>query len=310
MITAGDVIKKKRESLGKDLNTVSIDTKIQVRFLKYIENNQFDRFDSSVFATGFIKIYSKYLGLDVEKILALYRRSTLPKVKTTKNRLISKKKKSLKLNFSPRTIAFFTLILFVLLTLVYIGLQIYKFQIPPELTISEPTNEYISKEERVVVKGYTQKSNIVIIEEENIQTTEEGFFEKEILLTPGVNTITIKAQKSSNTRLETTQSIKVVYEPSTEEELEEKKEFLLTLSVSQSPSWIKLDIDNENKIEQVVQPNTISEYEVKEKFTLVTGRVQNTSLEINGELLPLTSSATTGIGQIACQIVDNELICE
>lgn len=310
MITAGDVIKKKRESLGKNINTVSIDTKIQVRFLKYIENNQFDKFDSSVFATGFIKIYAKYLGLDVEKILALYRRSTLPKVKTTKNRLIPKRKKPFKINLSPRTIAFVTLILFVLLTLGYIGLQIYKFQIPPELTITEPTNEYISTQEQVVVKGYTQKSNIVLIDEENIQTDDEGFFEKEILLNPGVNTITIKAQKSSNTRLETTQSIKVIYEPNTEEEVEETKKFLLTLTVSQSPSWIKLDIDNENKLEQVVQPNTISEYEVKEKFTLVTGRVQNTSLEVNEEIIPLTSSATTGIGQIACQIVDNELICE
>lgn len=310
MITAGDVIKKKRESLEKDINTVSIDTKIQARFLKYIENNQFDKFDSSVFATGFIKIYAKYLGLDVEKILALYRRSTLPKVKTTKNRLISRKKKSLKLNFSPRTIALITLILFVLLTLGYIGLQIFKFQIPPELTISEPDNEYVSTQEQIVVKGYTQKSNIVIIDKENIQTDDEGFFEKEILLNLGVNTITIKAQKSSNTRLETTQSIKVIYEPNTEDEVKETKEFLLTLTISQSPSWIKLDIDNENKLEQVVQPNTISEYEVKEKFTLVTGRVQNTSLEVNGETLPLTSSATTGIGQIACQIVDNELICE
>ena len=59
MVTAGEVIKSKRESLGKDLNTVCLDTKIQRRFLEYIENNQFEKFDSKVFASGFIKIYSK-----------------------------------------------------------------------------------------------------------------------------------------------------------------------------------------------------------------------------------------------------------
>jgi len=47
MITVGEVIKKKRESLGKNLNVVLADTKIQRRFLEYIENNEFDKFDSS-----------------------------------------------------------------------------------------------------------------------------------------------------------------------------------------------------------------------------------------------------------------------
>jgi cytoskeletal protein RodZ len=310
MITAGEVIKKKRESLGKNLNTVSIDTKIQKRFLEYIENNRFDKFDSSVFATGFLKIYAKYLELDVEKILALYRRSTLPRLKTTKQTIQTKKKKNLKINISPKLIAIITLVLFVLLILGYVGYQIYKFQVPPELTVTQPTNEYISNQETITVKGYTQASSVVSINNEDVEIDEEGFFEQEISLTPGVNTLTIKAQKESNTNLETTQSLKVIYEP-TEEVIEvETKEFLLTLSISQSPSWIKLDIDNENKIEQVVQPNTISEYKVEEKFSLVTGRVQNTQLQVNGEDIPLTSSATTGIGQITCLIVDNELECE
>ena len=81
MITAGEVLKNKREKLGKSLDIVSLDTKIQKRFLQYIENNQISYFDSEVFLTGFIKIYAKYLNLDVDKILALYRRSN-PKKKT------------------------------------------------------------------------------------------------------------------------------------------------------------------------------------------------------------------------------------
>ena len=75
MITAGEVLKNKRESLGKPLDQVSSDTKIQKRFLEYIEQDKFSYFDSEVFLTGFIKIYAKYLGLDINKILALYRRS-------------------------------------------------------------------------------------------------------------------------------------------------------------------------------------------------------------------------------------------
>ena len=312
MVTAGEVIKNKRESLAKDLNSVSVDTKIQKRFLEYIESNQFDKFDSKIFATGFIKIYSKYLGLDTEKILALYRRSTLVEVKNS-NKKTSVNKKSLlpKINISPKILAITTLAIFLLLTIGYVGYQIYKFQTPPTLTIVQPTDGYITKEESTVLKGITQDSVLIDVNDKKVDVNSKGEFETEIFLIEGVNTINIRALKSSNSNLETNKTLKVIYTPQQEGEDEIKvKEFLLTLSITQSPSWIKLDIDDENKISQVLQPNTIHEFEVINKFTLVTGRVQNTNLQINGEDIPLTSSTQTGITQITCSVVENELECQ
>ncbi len=312
MVTAGEVIKNKRESLAKDLNSVSVDTKIQKRFLEYIESNQFDKFDSKIFATGFIKIYSKYLGLDTEKILALYRRSTLVEVKNS-NKKTSVNKKSLlpKINISPKILAITTLAIFLLLTIGYVGYQIYKFQTPPTLTIVQPTDGYITNEESTVLKGITQDSVLIDVNDKKVDVNSKGEFETEIFLIEGVNTINIRALKSSNSNLETNKTLKVIYTPQQEGEEEIKvKEFLLTLSITQSPSWIKLDIDDENKISQVLQPNTIHEFEVINKFTLVTGRVQNTNLQINGEDIPLTSSTQTGITQITCSVVENELECQ
>jgi len=312
MVTAGEVIKNKRESLAKDLNSVSVDTKIQKRFLEYIESNQFDKFDSKIFATGFIKIYSKYLGLDTEKILALYRRSTLVEVKNSNKKTSVNKKRLLpKINISPKILAITTLAIFLLLTIGYVGYQIYKFQTPPTLTIVQPTDGYITKEESTVLKGITQDSVLIDVNDKKVDVNSKGEFETEIFLIEGVNTINIRALKSSNSNLETNKTLKVIYTPQQEGEEEIKvKEFLLTLSITQSPSWIKLDIDDENKISQVLQPNTIHEFEVINKFTLVTGRVQNTNLQINGEDIPLTSSTQTGITQITCSVVENELECQ
>ena len=312
MVTAGEVIKNKRESLKKDLSSVSTDTKIQKRYLEYIENNQFDKFDSKVFATGFIKIYATYLGLDVEKILALYRRSTLIdiKPKSAKN-LLTQKRKLPHIQISPKFLAIFTLITFLLLIVGYVGYQIYKFQTPPMLTISQPIDEFVSEEEIIVLKGITQSSVLISVNDQPVEVGNSGEFETEVTLIEGVNTITVKAKKSSNSNLESKKTVRVIYSPTQQEEVEEDvKEFLLTLSITQSPSWIKLDIDNENKISQVLQPNTIHEFEVVEKFTLVTGRVQNTKLEINGEDVSLTASNVTGIAQITCTVVDNELECQ
>lgn len=311
MITAGEIIKNKRESLGKNLSTVSLDTKIQKRYLEYIESNQFEKFDSSVFASGFLKIYAKYLGLDVQKILALYRRSTQP-VEKKPSRKRNRKVKKERLKISPKFIGIFILSLFLLSVIGYIGFQIYKFQKPPVLTILQPEDEYVSPVEEVLIKGNTQSLTIVEINGLEIDVNDIGEFETSYKLTQGVNTILIKAWKETNTQLVTTKTLKVVYSPIEQEnEIEEvEKDFLLTLTISQSPSWIKLDIDGENKISQVLQPNTEHEYIVLNSFTLVTGRVQNTSVTVNQQSIDIASSAQSGIGQVTCNIVNNELVCE
>lgn len=309
MTTAGEVIKKKRESLGKSLITVSTDTKIQQRYLEYIENNQFDRFDSEIFASGFIKIYCKYLDLDTDKVLALYRRDTkIPKNTPQKIKLNTKKEK---FKISPKFITILTLSIFLILIVGYIVLQIYKFQKPPFLAVSQPLNEYVSENEQLTVKGTTEANSIVEINNESIDVTENGEFESELTLKEGVNTINVKAWKETNTKSQTAITLKVVYTPKDKapEQIEEK-EFTLLLTVSQSSSWIKLDVDEENKISQVIQPNTQHEYKVLKSLVLVTGRVQNTSLTINNENIPISSSSTTGIGQVSCQIENNEIKCE
>ena len=147
MITAGEVIKG-RGVLSWDLNTVSVDTKIQKRFLEYIEKNQFDKFDSQIFASGFLKIYAKYLGLNVEKILALYRRSTMQEIKVKGNKT-AKKKIFKEIHISPKLLGIVTIFLFLSLIVGYVGYQIYKFQTPPPLTIIKTTDEYVSETDTI-----------------------------------------------------------------------------------------------------------------------------------------------------------------
>lgn len=312
MITAGEVIKNKRESLGKNLNTVSVDTKIQKRFLEYIEDNQFERFDSEIFATGFLKIYSKYLGLDVEKLLALYRRSHPVNNKSSKkNSKVKSTGKKERIKVSPKLIGILLLSLFLISIIGYVGYQIYKFQKPPLLTISQPLNESVSQESIITLKGNTEDFAVVEINGTQTDVNDDGNFEKQLELKEGVNTISIKAWKESNIKLQTVVTLKVVYTPEEDSAVQEPvQQFLLKLTISQSPSWIKLDVDGESKISQVLQPNTQHEYVVTKNFTLVSGRVQSTTLEVNGNKIQIGATNSSGIGQVMCEIVNNELKCE
>ncbi len=310
MITAGEVIKQKRKALNKSLDTVSSDTKIQKRYLEYIENNQFENFDSPVFASGFIKIYAQYLDLDVEKILALYRRSLQITSQLTKTKKAKRKKR--KFSISPKLVSISIITLSLVSIVGYVGYQIYKFQKPPELIILEPQNESLFREEKILIKGKTQSGVVLQINETSVAVDDKGEFEYEYSLVQGINTILIRAWKEANTKLQSKITLKLTYIPKDSDttELVETKDFTLLLSILQSPSWIKLDVDGENKISQVVQENTQHEYKIKKTFTLVTGKVQNTSLKVNNEDIKIPSSSKTGIGQITCTIEENKLVCE
>lgn len=310
MITAGEVLKKKRESLGKSLSIAAQDTKIQKRFLQYIENDDFSQFDSEVFLTGFIKIYSKYLTLDTEKILALYRRSHPTKdikTKNTKKNIFNIKKISL----TPKNIITFLSIIFFVLILGYIGLQIYKFQTPPTLTITSPEDNITTETATILIQGKTQPDATLEINKTLVDVDNEGTFSKEIPLVDGINLITIKASKNSNSIQETVKTLKITYSPAQVAPVPEEttKTFTLKLTVKGAASWIKLDIDGKNKLSQTVQPSTQT-YTVTDNFSIITGKAANTTVYINDEPLPWSTNSTTGVAEINCQIKDQALSCE
>ncbi|MGI6484046.1 MAG: helix-turn-helix domain-containing protein [Candidatus Dojkabacteria bacterium] len=311
MITVGEVLKNKRERLKISLDTASSETKIQKRFLQYIEKDEFFPFESEVFLTGFIKIYAKYLNLDVEKVLALYRRTNpIPKEKkenTPKNTYTTRKKREFVI--TPKVVITVLLIVFSFLIIGYIGYQIYKFQKPPQLTISSPKNESTITEENIKVIGKTEKDVAIEINDVVVETNENGEFQKEITLVEGSNLITIKAKKNNNSVLEMVETIKVTYTKPTEEPKEEIIVNKIKLEIFDSAAWIKLDIDNENKLSQVVQPST-NEYEIKDKLHIVSGRVSNTRVYFNEELLAWPPTTEKGVAGMECTVENNSIKCE
>lgn len=315
MITAGEVFKRYREQTEKSLEEVAQDTKIQKRFLEYLESNEYERFDSDIFVQGFIKIYSNYLGLNEDKMLALYRR-TKPNIVTKKEKRENRKKKILqdfKISFTPKTISIFVSSVLLLSILIYIGIQIYKFQSPPNIRISSPQNDFISKEEEIQIEGETDINTTVTINETNlVDTDEDGKFSQNIKLNPGVNIITIVASKNNNT-LETVETIKVTYEAEIEETEDVEEEITvnkLRLEIINSSAWIQFNVDKENKISQILQAGESFEYEVEETFSLTTGRIANTLIYFNDTSISIPTTSGN-IGQLTCSInEDNQIDCE
>src|SRR5258708_21603100 len=68
----GEKFRKEREKKNFSLDDVAGVTKIGVRMLRAIEEENFDRLPGGVFNKGFIRTYAKHLSMNDEKAVADY----------------------------------------------------------------------------------------------------------------------------------------------------------------------------------------------------------------------------------------------
>ncbi len=74
----GTLLKERREQLGYSLKDVSERIRIRRVYLESIEANNFSDLPGRVYVTGFIDVYSRYLGLDNKEILSSLNSSDIP----------------------------------------------------------------------------------------------------------------------------------------------------------------------------------------------------------------------------------------
>jgi cytoskeleton protein RodZ len=74
----GEELKRQREKKKITLDQVSVSTKISVRMLRALEEEKFDQLPGGIFNKGFVRAYSRYLGMDEEKAVADYLAASTP----------------------------------------------------------------------------------------------------------------------------------------------------------------------------------------------------------------------------------------
>ena len=72
--TIGALLKERRKERKLTLGQISEITKIRSEYLKALEESNYDSFPSEVYLKGFLKNYAKFLGINTERALAMYRR--------------------------------------------------------------------------------------------------------------------------------------------------------------------------------------------------------------------------------------------
>jgi cytoskeleton protein RodZ len=71
----GDTLRQTRTRQRIDLRTVEADTKVRAKYLRALENEDWDLLPGPAYARGFLRTYAQYLGLDADALVDEYRRA-------------------------------------------------------------------------------------------------------------------------------------------------------------------------------------------------------------------------------------------
>jgi cytoskeleton protein RodZ len=66
----GEHLRREREMRGVSLEEISAASKISIRFLQAIENEELSKLPGGIFTRSFVRTYARYVGLDEERVLA------------------------------------------------------------------------------------------------------------------------------------------------------------------------------------------------------------------------------------------------
>jgi cytoskeleton protein RodZ len=200
----GQTLRAAREGKRWDIARAERETRIRARYLAALEAGDYADLPEAVYTRGFVRIYARYLGLDPEWCLDLYRLEThadprsprAPAVPVTA-RPGAVEPRGATLITTSRLIRVGLLFLVVALV-AYIAYQFLTFAGTPALAVTDPPADIAAYDSMAyLVRGETEPNAEITVsglpENPTVTASETGAFAFEAQLVPGSNLITLVA---------------------------------------------------------------------------------------------------------------------
>lgn len=198
MRTVGQVLKEERERKFYTLEEIEKATKIRKELLEALEEGNYKKLPPPTFIQGFIKNYGKFLGLDTEKLLAIFRREFSdskhpPRILESFSNPVDNKR----FKITPAKLLG-TLVLGLIITFfLYLWVE-YRFLVgAPFLEVSYPADQLTIDSSTIEIMGRTDPEAKVSLNDQQIAVDPSGRFLQEIQLTENLNKITITSTSKS-----------------------------------------------------------------------------------------------------------------
>lgn len=211
MRTVGQVLKEERERKFYTLDEIEKATKIRKELLEALEAGQYSKLPPLTFIQGFIKNYGKFLKLDTEKLLAIFRREFSERIHPP--RILdsfSNPIDTTRFKLTPARALGSVILGLIIIFFVYLWIE-YRFLVgSPFLEVSQPVNQFNTSSPVIQVSGRTDPEAKLSINNQQIEVDSSGRFSQEIKLSEDINTVTIVAASKTGkiTKVERTVFLK------------------------------------------------------------------------------------------------------
>ena len=182
MDTPGKILKAEREKRSLSLEEISANLKISQAYLRALEEEKYEQIPGEVFVKGYIRLYSRFLGLDGNYILSLLPGETKP-METEEKPPLDKKKPL------PRSWHLYLIIL-IISTIAVISLFFFSENGTPPPVIEQPAQPRIETATPELIEQLEQSPakhslKIIAIEDTWLLVRPDEQKPSDIILRPG-----------------------------------------------------------------------------------------------------------------------------
>ncbi len=195
-LTLGEKLRKLRQQYRMSYAEIAKATRIQAKYLEYLEAGQYDKLPAEVYVRGFLKSYARHLGLDDDAFLKLYDKEKHIRENLGQELSAPESVRYPSMNtwiITPRTMVVTVLILILGGTFVYLFSEFRSFVAEPELRITDPLPGATIDGSIVILRGKTDPGAVVTANGDPVFISSTGDFTEELTLSQGLNRITVRA---------------------------------------------------------------------------------------------------------------------
>jgi len=263
----GALLRGEREKRGLSHDQVSQITRLRRHFIVALENEEWDNLPPSVFVKGFIKSYSKTLGLDEKKVLELYER--IAPIDTAPPRPLVEPKETKK-----GRIFLLILVLGILATIIFLGrgLPFYEWTaiFNQKGDLSEHQGKLGQGEQPPILKKEPPES----VKEQGlsppIPKPDSGLEEMDKLEVPIAEKETTEFPSDDETLTDSSTS-----EPAP------VTDWLVLEGIVKGRTWIRIIIDDQEPKEYIFQPGSSPQWKARESFDILIGNAAGIEFDFN-----------------------------
>lgn len=321
-LTLGEKLGKLRSDRRISLSEVSRATKIQVKYLEYLEDGAYEKLPADVYVKGFLRNYSEFLGIDEKILIKLYEKERGIKNNLEKGKKLSaipfqsgffsrqieaiRQKRNVlaggeRINISPfvitpRIIAIGIILLLIFGGFFYLYREIGSFASAPRLVIISPEKNYATSENSVEVSGITDRDAKIFINEHPVLVNDDGKFRENLTVQSGTNTVTIRAVNRFEKAAAETLTIQSTYaepqeNPSAADnpensfplQTENLQKLQIEIWVDPGPVWVSVEADGNLVFSGTMLSGTLQAFQAENKLIVSSGRGKATFVKFNGK---------------------------